>query len=126
MKNLQHETWKVSKSFENNENMTWGASGGVSATNGFQERQIELPLMFFLCLLAPIGRFEAPFWHPSDFEEVPKSTTFETNRTTIEKKEVHEEALNIFVFLSILGTEIRGLKLEKRGFRSISVANYEI
>ena len=37
-------------------NMTWGASGGVSGARLFQERRSELVLMLCLRLLAPIGR----------------------------------------------------------------------
>jgi hypothetical protein len=64
-----------------------GTSGSsVRFGNVFLEHHVE----FFFNMLAPLGRFWAPFWPPSDFEGVPKSHFCAKDQHKMRKNEVPE------------------------------------
>ena len=57
---------------------------------GFSTAFWELPGNCWEVILAPLGRFSAPFWAPADPERIPKSDLFAENQHKIQKNDVQE------------------------------------
>ena len=89
----QHETWKVPKSFKNHETYDLGRfRRRLGAQGCFRNGPGEAYGKFAGAFLAPLWRYWGVFWHPSDFEGIPKTTIFETILKQM-RKEIQEAAL---------------------------------